>query len=109
LARTTVVKGEERVKHSKSLLEMEKTLYEDKLSSRKDFEAAAEIAALRQSELEESKGTLKLLLAGARPEEIEAIQAEVTRLTAQIKYLEGQLERLRILSPITGVVTPHRS
>jgi len=108
LARTTVTKGEERVKHSKSLLEMEKTLYDDKLSSKKDFEVAAEIAALRQSELEESKGTLKLLQAGARPEEIEAIQAEVARLSSQIKYLQGQLERLRILSPITGVVTTHR-
>ncbi len=108
LARTTVEKGQQRVKHSKSLLEMERTLYEDKLSSKKDFETAAEVAALRQSELEESKGTLKVLLAGARPEEIEATQAELTRLTAQIKYLESQLQRLRIVSPIDGVVTTHR-
>jgi multidrug resistance efflux pump len=108
LARTTVTKGQQRVKHSKSLLDMEKALYEDKLSSKKDFEAAAEIAALRESELEESKGTLKLLLAGARPEEIEATEAELTRLNAQIKYLQSQLERLRIISPIAGVVTTHR-
>ncbi len=108
LARTTVTKGEERLKHSKSLLDMEKSLYEEKLSSKKDYETAAEIAALRSSELEESKGTLKLLLAGARPEEIEAIQAELTRLGAQQKYLQSQLERLRIVSPLAGVVTTHR-
>ena len=108
LARTTVAKGEERVKHSKTLLEMEKSLYEEKLSSKKDYETAAEIAALRASELEESKGTLKLLLAGARPEEIEATQAELTRLEAQQKYLQAQLERLHIVSPIAGMVTTHR-
>ena len=108
LARTTVAKGEERVKHSKTLLEMEKSLYEEKLSSKKDYETAAEVAALRASELEESKGTLKLLLAGARPEEIEATQAELTRLEAQQRYLQAQLERLRILSPIAGMVTTHR-
>ena len=108
LARTTVAKGEERVKHSQTLLEMERSLYNEKLSSKKDFETAAEIAALRASELDESKGTLKLLLAGARPEEIEATQAELSRLAAQQRYLQAQLERLRITSPIAGVVTTHR-
>ena len=108
LARMTIAKGEERVKHSRSLLDMEQSLYEEKLSSKKDFEAAAEIAALRASELQESKGTLKLLLAGARPEEIEATEAELRRLGAQQTYLQAQLERLRITSPIAGVVTTHR-
>src|SRR5260370_26265070 len=108
LARTTVVKGGERLKYARTLLEMEKALYEEKLSSKKDFETASEMAALRASELEESKGTLKLLLAGSRPEEIEATQAEITRLGSERKYLMQQLERLRIVSPITGVVTTHR-
>src|SRR5258708_13630691 len=108
LAQTTVAKGEERVKHSRSLLDMEKSLYEQKLSSKKDYETAAEIAALRASELEESKGTLKLLLAGTRPEQIEATEAELSRLTAQQRYLQSQLERLRIVSPIAGVVPTHR-
>ena len=108
LARTTVAKGEERVKHSRSLLDMEKSLYEEKLSSKKDFETAAEIAALRASELEESKGTLKLLLAGTRPEQIEATEAELSRLSAQQRYLQSQLERLRIVSAIAGIVTTHR-
>ena len=108
LARVTITKGEERLKHSRTLLEMEKTLYEQKLSSKKDFETAAETASLRASELEESKGTLKLLLAGTRPEEIEAAEAELRRLDAQQKYLRSQLDLLRIVSPIDGVVTTHR-
>jgi multidrug resistance efflux pump len=108
LARTTVTKGEERLKHARSLLDMERSLYEEKLSSKKDFETAAEIATLRASELAESKGTLKLLLAGTRPEEIEATEAELRRLGAQRAYLQSQMERLRITTPIAGVVTTHR-
>jgi multidrug resistance efflux pump len=66
------------------------------------------LVALRGKELEESKGNLKLLLAGTRPETIEATGAELARLESQKHYLEGQLERLRIVSPISGIITTHR-
>jgi multidrug resistance efflux pump len=108
LAKTTVVKSEERLKYAESFLLMEKSLFEEKLSSKKDYEEAAELAAVRRKELEESKGTLKVLLAGSRPETIEATEAEVARLTSHQKYLAGQLQRLRIVSPISGVITTHR-
>ena len=108
LGKTTVIKGEERLKYAESFLDMEKALYEGKLSSKKDYEEAAELAALRRKELEESRGTLKLLLAGSRPETIEATEAELARLTSQQKYLGDQLRRLQIVSPIAGVVTTHR-
>ena len=108
LARMTVTRGQERVKYAQFYLEMERKLYEEKLSSKKDFELAEEAATLRQKELEESEGTLKLMLAGSRPEEIEATEAEVSRLSWQRSYLEDQLKRLRVLSPIHGVVTTHR-
>jgi putative peptide zinc metalloprotease protein len=108
LARTTVLKGQERLKYAKAYLDMEKTLYDEKLSSKKDFEVAEELVSLRDKELEESKGNLKLLLAGSRPEAIEATQAEVTRLMSQQQYLEEQLKRLRIVSPIAGIITTHR-
>jgi multidrug efflux pump subunit AcrA (membrane-fusion protein) len=108
LLKTTVIKGEERLKYAESFLGMEKSLYEGKLSSKKDYEEAAELAALRRKELEESRGNLKLLLAGSRPETIEATEAELARLTSQQKYLGDQLRRLQIVSPIAGVVTTHR-
>jgi len=108
LAKTTVTKGEERVKYAQFYLEMERKLFEEKLSSKKDFELAEEAAALRQQELEESRGTLKLLLAGTRPEQIEATEAEISRLNWQRSYLDDQLKRLRVVSPIHGIVTTHR-
>src|SRR5262249_38407804 len=108
LAKVTVSKDEERLKYAQSLLEMEKTLYGDKLSSKKDLQLAMDQNALRQGELDESKGNLKLLLAGNRAEVIEATEAEISRLHTQQKYLQGQMQRLKVVSPIAGVVTTHR-
>jgi multidrug resistance efflux pump len=108
LARVTVAKDGERLKHAASLMEMEKQLYGEKLSSKKDLETAADQVSLRQGELDESRATLKLLLAGSRAENIEATEAELSRLAAQQKYIEDQLQRLRVVSPIDGVITTHR-
>jgi HlyD family secretion protein len=108
LARATVKKDEEVLTFSRSYLEMEAQLYKDKLSSKKDFEEAKEKVALREKELEAAQGNLKVMLAGSRPEEIEATQAEITRLNAQKSYLEDQSRRLTIASPIRGLITSHK-
>ena len=108
LAKVTISKDEERLKFAQSLLQMEQTLFEEKLSSKRDLQLAADQAALRQGELQESKGNLKLLLAGSREEVIEATEAEISRLQTQRKYLQDQIQRLKVISPIAGVVTTHR-
>jgi putative peptide zinc metalloprotease protein len=108
LARATVKKDEEVLQFSRSYLEMEGALYKEKLSSKRDLEEAKEKVALREKALEEAQGNLKVLLAGSRPEEIEATQAEITRLAAQKSYLEDQSRRLTIASPIRGFITTHK-
>jgi len=108
LARATVKKDEEVLQFSRAYLEMEASLYADKLSSKKDFEEAKEKVALREKELETAQGNLTVLLAGSRPEEIEATQAEITRLTAEKNYLEDQSRRLTIQSPIAGIIITHK-
>lgn len=109
LAKTAITKAEDRRKYAHSYLSMEKSLFDNKLNSRKDLEAAEEQSALRERELEEARGNLKMLLAGARPEEIEATEAEIHRLTAQQHYLEEQNLLLTVRSPASGiVVTPSR-
>jgi len=108
LAKITVTKNEARLGYARDLLAMEKSLFEAKLSSRKDFQAVEELLSLRQSELGEAQGVLKVILAGTRPEEIEAMQAEISRLSAQRDYLEQQVQRLAVRSPINGVITTHR-
>lgn len=133
-AAATVEKAQERLKLAKNHLARFKALFEKQLISLKDFQEAEENAAVRgkeleeaqaelklvladdlaevkkavavgQKELEEAKGKLRVVLAGSRPEEIEAAEAEIARLEAQQRYLAEQLQLLRVVSPITGVIT----
>lgn len=130
----SVQKAEERLKYAKHYLDVFLSLWNDKAISRKQIEEAEEGVAVREQELEEAraermqvladdladarkavavaekeqgeaKGKLKLLLAGSRPEDIEATKAEIARLAAQRDYLEDQLRLVRVVSPISGMVT----
>lgn len=105
VARATLGKAQERIKYARQQFDILKGLFDQNLASRKEYAEAEEEVAVRQKELQESEGRLNVLLAGSRPEDIEAIEAEIKRLQAQRLYLEGQLERVRIISPIDGVVT----
>jgi multidrug resistance efflux pump len=108
LAKTTITKAEQRLQYSRTYLAMERNLFDARLTSRKDLEVAAELVSVREKELEEALGHLKVILAGSRPEEIEATQAEIHRLSAQRSYLKEQCGRLQVLSPITGFITTRR-
>ena len=97
-------KAEERLKFRKAQLEMMESLFTRNMVSRKEYVDAQEDVAVRSKELDEARGRLKVLLAGSRPEEIEAIEAELARLKAQRAYVEEQLQRVRIISPMAGVI-----
>jgi multidrug efflux pump subunit AcrA (membrane-fusion protein) len=64
--------------------------------------------AVAQKQFQEAEGRLRVLLAGSRPEEIQASQAEIARLDVQWRYLDEQLGRVKVVSPISGVVTTHK-
>jgi putative peptide zinc metalloprotease protein len=108
LLRTGVAKADERVKYARGQLDRDESLLKDKLIPQKQFEDTQELLFVREKELQEARDRLKLLLAGSRPEEIEVIEAELSRLLAQQRHLQEQLELLTIRSPITGVVTTHK-
>lgn len=105
VARAAVAKAEERLAYGQTRLRMMRTAFSSDLVSRREFEQALEEDAIREKELEGTKKQLKLLLAGSRKEAIEAIAAEIDRLEAQQRYLEEQIRLLRLVSPITGMVT----
>lgn len=58
-----------------------------------------------KNELAEAKGQLTVLLAGSRPEEIEAAEAEFARLETQQRYLLEQIQLLNVVSSISGMIT----
>jgi multidrug resistance efflux pump len=64
--------------------------------------------AKRQKDLGEEQAALNLMEAGTRPEEVEAERARLARLQHEKAYLASLQERLRLISPVSGVVvTPH--
>lgn len=83
-------------------------LYEKNLIAPVEYERAQEQSNIALKELEHAESDLDVLLAGSRPEEIDAARAEIARLQAESVYLAEQIGRTEIRSPITGVVATHR-
>jgi len=109
LARLSVRRAEERSGFARKNLERDQELFQDQLISRREFEASKQAVADSESEISEAKQRLQLLLAGSRPEEIEAARAGISRLETQRRYLEEQLAHVKVSSPATGMVaTPSR-
>ncbi|BAF59698.1 membrane-fusion protein [Pelotomaculum thermopropionicum SI] len=79
-------------------------LFQEKAISESEMEKAE--AALKQSlnQLESAKARLSLLLAGSRPEQVEAARAELERSIAVLKASEAMLEDTKIICPIDGTV-----
>ncbi|PYN11548.1 MAG: hypothetical protein DME06_11525 [Candidatus Rokuibacteriota bacterium] len=133
-ARTDLAKAEVRLKYGSYELGRLRKLFDEELVARKNLDEAEERVGTRgkemeaaqaeltlvladdleevrrgvvvaEKELEEAEGRLTMLLAGSRPEEIEAAEAEIARLEAQRRYLEGQIDLVSVVSPISGVIT----
>lgn len=104
-AKSRVGKSQEQLKYLRTLREMNRALYQRQLISLKELDAAEAQAAVQEQDLKEAQSRLKMLEEGSRPEEIAAAQAEVSRLEAQRRYLQDQIRRTSVRSPINGVVT----
>lgn len=109
VAKTAVAKAEDRVKYAQGRRDRDRALFEQNLLSRKEYEDTQELATLSENELAEARSKLKFLEIGSRPEEQDAVRAEVARLESQRAYLEGQLRLMKVSSLAAGVViTPSR-
>ena len=100
LARLSVTRAEERCGFARKNLDRDKELFKDQLISGREFEASKQAVADSESDITEARQRLQLLLAGNRPEEIEAAQAGVARL--ETVAVVGHHE----LRPVAG--TPDR-
>jgi multidrug resistance efflux pump len=72
------------------------------------IETKSRDAELREKELLEARSQLSVAVAGARREEIEAAEADVRRLDAELAFLDGELGRATVFSPEDGVVATPR-
>lgn len=108
LAKTTIGKAEERLKYARDVLEMDRALFKNSLLSKRELDLSEEASVVRQKELQEANDRHHLLLAGARPEEIAAMESGLNRLQSQQQYLQAQLKLLTVTSPVVGVIATHR-
>lgn len=108
-ARIEIAKDAEAIQFATNRLERYTKLFDEKLLSKQELEDTQAILALRKSEAATAKSKLEVLLAGSRPEEIEAMKAAIASLESQRRYLDEQLRLMRVVSPASGVVaTPAR-
>lgn len=105
VAMTTVARHEEQLKYHRGRLERFRVLNEQQLTSMVDFEESGRLVASAESDLAEAKKKLELLLAGTRPEEIEALRGTVASQESQIRHLQEQLRLTVVASPAAGIVT----
>src|ERR1051326_3727050 len=87
---------------------MDRVLKEKEIISAKQYAQSEGLVGLREKELQEAQDQLQILLAGSRREEIDATKAELGSLQAQERFLNGQLNLLTILSPISGTITTRK-
>jgi multidrug resistance efflux pump len=105
VARTAVMKAEDRLEFARTKLARDRALFEQQLVSRTDFDTTRELESTARNELAQAQSGLEVLLKGTRPEEIEAATADLARLESQGRYLREQLGLVNVLSPASGVVT----
>ncbi len=132
-SKASVETAENRLRYARNDLTRFKQLFETGLASKKQFEEAEEQVVMREKELElaeaellsisadaqsdirqdvavaarqiqEASARVKVLLAGSRPETIEAMEAQLARMEAEQNFLTEQLRLTRIVSPATGVI-----
>jgi len=104
VARAAVARAEESLTFGSHRLVRDKALYDQNLLSAKDFEDTREREATAESDLREANGKLKLLLSGSRPEEVAATKANIAWSESQRRFLQEQIQRTKVPSPITGIV-----
>jgi putative peptide zinc metalloprotease protein len=108
IAKAQIPKLQELVTLARNQVNRDQSLVDQKYISVAEFEDSKEQLTIREKELEEAQGKLKLLQAGNSQEVMEAMKANIRSLEAQEKFIRQQLASLEIVSPIDGVVTTHK-
>ena len=82
-----------------------KELYAEGAISREQLDEAASNQFVLQARLEEAKSQLDELLAGTRPERIEAQKASIQEIDARIAKLKSELVKSILRAPFAGTIS----
>lgn len=104
VAKTAVVKAKDNLNFAKVKLDATKELFENRLAARLELDTAENLYTTSKDDLADAEGKLKVLQNGTRPEQIDQTKAQISSLQAQQRFLEGQIKRAEIRSPVDGIV-----
>jgi multidrug resistance efflux pump len=108
MARRRVDTAQAQLSFERKAWERAQRSFETDLISRETVEEAERRVQLARDEEKSARQALELLEAGARPGEIQAMQARVAGIRADIQRLEEDIARSVLHAPIGGqVLTPH--
>ncbi len=109
VAQVGVDKAAEQVKYANRKLERAKLMLDEGLVARSAYEEVEEQTTAASAALLEAKARLDAVINGVRPEQIDGVMAEIDRLATDRRLIERQLQSLRVVSPVAGIVgTPSR-
>ena len=106
-ARAAVAAAEAEAANARSQIERLQSISaasEGRAISAQDLEAATAQARTSEARLQNSKESLRLILAGAREEDIQTASAQLDAAEADLALLQRQLKDAELVSPTDGVV-----
>jgi multidrug resistance efflux pump len=107
VARLSVAKAEDRLRFGRQELDRVRALAQAQAASRTELDQAEERVSVLQKDRDEALAKLRALQSGT-PQEIEALDQEILRSSAELGRLEGDLQRVNVVAPHSGVVVTPR-
>ncbi len=104
-ARAVVADFQEQLKLESQRRLRRKELYEEGAISREQFEEVVTAESSLQARLNEAQSRLDELLAGTRPERIEAQEAVIRELDANIANINIELKKSVLKAPFAGTIS----
>lgn len=102
--RAAVEQSEARVRRARNDMERAEQLIKSRNISQADYDQFREALALAEAELRHAREALRIGQIGARPEDIEAKEAEIRALEAAFTSARNQLNDTVLRAPFDGVV-----
>ena len=104
-ARANVNKLKSQLKLARIKNQRRKNLYREGAISQEQFDETASSLNSSQANVEEAQSQLNELLAGTRPEKIEAQKAFIEQLDAKIALVKIELEKSVLKAPFNGTIS----
>lgn len=102
IAHERVLLAGKELQAQERILERSRKLYAEQVIPAQEYELVENQYEVRQMALQIARSEHQSLLAGAKPEQLELVRAEIRAIQAQINQLSNRLEAFTVRSPITG-------